>query len=634
MMLGTSYYPETYDPSVWRQDLALMKDTGLEAIRIFEFAWTTVERREGVYEWDWLDTFLDLCDEVGMKVILGTPTPTPPAWLAMQYPEIMSVRRDGTSRQWGGRRGMCNTSEIYRHFSVEIATKLAERYGQRKTVLGWQIDNELMGPCDKDDVLTECHCRACTFRFRTWLKARYATVEEVNQAWGLQYWNQEYGAWSEIETPRHHHCALGWIIDYTEFFSDMTAEFMKLQYDAIKPRVRPEQWVVTNSTGVMNIGFDHPKFSRLMDAGAWDNYLGCAGTPLPEVFTGLAHEMFRAATRKPFHILETSSSGISQPFLAECVARGAESILFWHWRCIPFGPENHADTLCHYDGTPKPGRLEAIRSFKQKIDAIPALPREMPRRETAFIYDQTNVRATRRLPNWRTCDYLTTLPKTYQPLWQHGVPVDVVPPLENLEDYKLVVIPSLQLIDEEIARHFSAYVRNGGVLWACAPFAQRDSHAKWLQDRSAWCRDMLGLEQIDTNGRGETRVEVSGGGGLVADKVEFKIEHSAHRIKPTTAEVLGTFVDGEYAGEAAVTVNRFGKGKAYFAACVSQSLGSWLMAQAVAAAGIASHDNPCDRLTVIPHLDGSGHWYLNYSDAVQDVENVRVPANDFVFVPG
>ena len=75
--------------------------------------------------------------------------------------------------------------------------------------------------------------------------------------------------------------------------------------------------MVTNSTGVMNIGMDHRKYSRLMDAGAWDSYPGCAGVNLPDTYTALAHDMFRSATFSPFHVMETGSSNIRPAFLAE-----------------------------------------------------------------------------------------------------------------------------------------------------------------------------------------------------------------------------------------------------------------------------------------------------------------------------
>jgi hypothetical protein len=120
----------------------------------------------------------------------------------------------------------------------------------------------------------------------------------------------------------------------------------------------------------------------------------------------------------------------------------------------------------------------------------------------------------------------------------------------------------------------------------------------------------------------------------VSGQREFGIDHGSQRIKPTTAKVLGTFVDGEYAGEPAVTVNAFGEGKVFFMACVSQPLGAWLMEQAVAEAGITSHANDCPDLSIIPHLSGQGTWYCNYSDVPQAIDGVTVPAHDFAFIPG
>jgi len=622
MKLGTSYYPELFDEDSWASDLRLMKETGIDIIRIFDFAWTTVESKEGVYDWSWLDRFLDLCTEVEMEVILCTPTATPPAWLHRQYPDIMGVRRDGTRRVFGGRRDVCNTSEVYRHYSVGIARRMAERYGQHKAVVAWQIDNELFG---NEDATTECHCEQCNYRFRVWLKERYATIEELNEAWGLRYWNQGFDIWGEVTTPQHDHCVDGWVIDYTEFFSDMIAEYMKLQYDMLKENISPDQWVFHNSTGVVNIGLDHRKYSRLMDAGAWDAYPTAAGTPLPDTFTGLAHEMFRSACDKPFHVLASPSQRIRHSFLSECFARGANSVLFWHWRCYPAGVENAVDTICHYDGRPKEDRINQIRDFKEKIKKIPPLPEALPKQETAFIYDVTNVRKTRRQTNWRNSNYLTTLPKTYYPLWQHGILVDVLAPRECLDGYKLVVVPGLQLIDKETSELFTEYVRNGGVMWVCAPFAQCDEHAKWLLDSDALVGEMLGINQLDPKARGESLVNVDGVG-------DFKVEHSSMLIEPTTATVLGRFTDGDYAGEAAVTVHSCGKGKVYFAACVSQTLGAWMMDQALAEAGIKGYDNDSEDLTIVPHLSGQGTWYCNHADTSQAIDGITVPANDFAFV--
>lgn len=79
--LGTCYYPEHWDEALWREDLSRMLACGIEVVRIAEFAWNKIEPAEGVYSYDFFDRFLDVAEEAGMKVIMGTPTATPPAWL-------------------------------------------------------------------------------------------------------------------------------------------------------------------------------------------------------------------------------------------------------------------------------------------------------------------------------------------------------------------------------------------------------------------------------------------------------------------------------------------------------------------------------------------------------------------------
>ena len=86
LTMGTCYYPEHWDKKLWADDLDRMKKAGISVIRIAEFAWSKVEPEEGVFTYDFFDEFLNLCSEKQMKVIFGTPTATPPAWLTEKYP--------------------------------------------------------------------------------------------------------------------------------------------------------------------------------------------------------------------------------------------------------------------------------------------------------------------------------------------------------------------------------------------------------------------------------------------------------------------------------------------------------------------------------------------------------------------
>ena len=42
VIMGTDYYPEHWDESLWAPDLDRMLETGIEVIRIAEFSWTSL----------------------------------------------------------------------------------------------------------------------------------------------------------------------------------------------------------------------------------------------------------------------------------------------------------------------------------------------------------------------------------------------------------------------------------------------------------------------------------------------------------------------------------------------------------------------------------------------------------------
>ena len=128
LTLGTCYYPEHWPKTMWREDLERMKKTGIEVIRIAEFAWSKIEPEEGVFTYEFFDEFLDLADEVGMKVIFCTPTATPPAWLTEKYPEVLNARMDGVLLRHGARRHYNYNSPVYQELSARITGKSASHY--------------------------------------------------------------------------------------------------------------------------------------------------------------------------------------------------------------------------------------------------------------------------------------------------------------------------------------------------------------------------------------------------------------------------------------------------------------------------------------------------------------------------
>ncbi|NCT11934.1 MAG: beta-galactosidase, partial [Rhodobacterales bacterium] len=128
--LGVCYYPEHWPEAQWAEDAARMAEAGLTWVRIGEFAWSRMEPRPGVLTFDWLDRAIATLGAAGLRVVLGTPTATPPKWVVEKHPDMLAVDAQGRPRGFGSRRHYCFSHQGYREESRRITRLLAERYGR------------------------------------------------------------------------------------------------------------------------------------------------------------------------------------------------------------------------------------------------------------------------------------------------------------------------------------------------------------------------------------------------------------------------------------------------------------------------------------------------------------------------
>ena len=196
MQLGVCYYPEHWPETVWAEDAQRMRDMGVSIVRIAEFAWSRIEPEPGRFDWAWLDRAIETLHAQGLKLVMCTPTATPPKWLVDAHPEILPVGADGRVRGFGSRRHYCFSSPVYRLESQRITRAIGERYGQHPAVVAWQTDNEY--GCH-DTVLS--YSEAARQGFRRWLHTRYGTIDALNTAWGTVFWSQELRHFGEVELP-------------------------------------------------------------------------------------------------------------------------------------------------------------------------------------------------------------------------------------------------------------------------------------------------------------------------------------------------------------------------------------------------------------------------------------------------
>ena len=213
---GGDYNPEQWPRAIWREDVRLMKEAGVDLVTVGVFSWAELEPTEGTYDFGWLHEVLDLLGEAGIGVDLATPTTAPPPWLTTRYPDVLPVDSKGTRYSHGSRQQFCVCNPTYRMFAKQVVARLVSEVGGHPAVEMWHINNEYA--CH----VPYCYCAHHAAAFRAWLASRYGSIEEVNEAWGTVFWSQRYSELAEVLPPRltPSFSNPGQELDYCQFSND------------------------------------------------------------------------------------------------------------------------------------------------------------------------------------------------------------------------------------------------------------------------------------------------------------------------------------------------------------------------------------------------------------------------------
>ncbi|ESP86796.1 beta-D-galactosidase [Candidatus Halobonum tyrrellensis G22] len=553
-----------------------MAETGIEYVRMAEFAWNRIEPEPGTYDFEWLEEAVELIGERGMQVVLCTPTATPPKWLVDEYPSIRQETRDGTPKEFGSRRHYCFNSPAYRDESRRIIEAVASRFADNEYVVGWQTDNEF--GCHET---THCYCDDCQSAFQSWLEEKYGSIADLNESWGNAFWSQEYASFAEIDLPgptpaqeQHHPSRL---LDYDRFASDSVAEYNRLHTELL--RQANEEWFLTH-----NFMGDFPSIDAFdvtedLDFAAWDCYPALVTQQAPDTpdpssergaelarvgdpdVVGMNHALYRGVSDGPFWSMETQSGDIRAfPYAPEpadgmvrlwshqAAAHGCDTVSYFRWQRCRFGQEQYWGALNNYDGSPDRGLPEA-RQVAEEFDDLPDL--DAPSGDVAMLVDYESLWAFDSELHTPEYDYWGHLRAYYRALRARGVTVDLVPTDRNLTDYEALIAPSLHLVDEELAERLAGYAADGGELLLTARSAMKDEHHK-LRDELAPgpLSDALGarIVQHESLSPGSEMRTTYGG-----ETYEYRTW--AEWLTAEDATVVGRHSSGVATGEPAVVLN-------------------------------------------------------------------------------
>ena len=461
--LGVCYYPEHWPEEMWAKDAADMMAAGIRWVRIGEFAWSRMEAVPGHLTLEWLDRAIDVLGTAGLKVVLGTPTATPPRWMIDKHPDMVAVDEHGAPRKFGSRRHYCFSHKGYLEESARITRILAERYGQNPHVAAWQTDNEY-----------GCHDTIISYSdpaksaFREWCKARYKTIENLNEAWGNIFWSMEYFSFDQIDLPNltvtepnpaH-------VLAFRRFSSDQVVVFNQVQAKILKAHT--DVPLIHNYMGRI-LEFDHFDVGEDLDIASWDSYpIGFLsdrleasdahkarylrqGDPDMQAFH---HDLYRAVGKGRWWVMEQQPGpvnwapynpaplpGMVALWSLEAFAHGAEVVSYFRWRQAPFAQEQMHAGLQTPDGHEAPGMDEA-RAVAGVLEKL--TPQETAQAEVALVFDYPSDWAWHTQPQGAGFDYFRLAFSAYRGLRRAGLSVDIVSAsCRDFSGYKAVFAPGV-----------------------------------------------------------------------------------------------------------------------------------------------------------------------------------------------
>ena len=475
------------------------------------------------------------------------------------------------------RHNHCPTSPVYRAKVRAANEALASRYGRHPALAFWHVSNEYNG---------ECRCPLCLAAFRDWLRARYGSLEALNEAWWTGFWAHAYSDWSQIACIDD--SVDGLVLDWKRFVTHQTADFLRAEAEPLR-RLAPGVPVTTNLMGFYE-GLDYMRLARELDVVSWDNYPQYHERPGETerlaAMTGLAHDYMRSLKPgRPFLMMESSPGPVNwyhhnrllrpgQHRLKslQAVAHGSDSVQYFQIRKGRGGAEKFHGAVIDHEGSERPRMFKEVAQVGHDLEALRPVLGAATKSEVGIIAD------------WESCWHLQVangpigavkgdastngLPH-YLPYWRRGINVDILNGDSALDGYKVVIAPALFMLRDGFAERVEKFVEAGGTFIAT-----------WLTgivNETGLCfrggfpgtlRKVLGIwaEETDYLYEDETNEAMFADGNYLGATGRSTLKTVCDVVHLEGAEAIATYGHDFYAGTPVITRNVFGKGQAIYIA--------------------------------------------------------------------
>jgi beta-galactosidase len=645
VLYGVAYYneympqdtPDAQDRRL-EKDVAMMKAAGLTVVRMGESTWSLWEPEDGRFEYAWMDRVVDAMGKAGIKVILGTPTYSLPAWMAHQHPEILVKRiPDGmfggpaAETAYGLRQNMDTDSPAFRFYAERLIRHIVAHYKNNPTVIGWQLDNETSsyGAANSD----------VQIGFQHYLEKKFVTPEALSKAWFLNYWGEDLHRWEDLPA-RDGTISTGYKLEWTRWNQMRVTDFLHWQSVLVRECAGARQFVTTDYGGMMHYDVNEEAVGDSLDIIANNVYHGTQDH-FDGSFQALQGDFSRSLKHANFLITETNaqtigwtSQGQFPPYDGQMrqdvytqLSNGANMVEYWHWASIAGGQETYWKGVLSHDLEPNRAYAEVSRTAHELEKIGPHLVGLKIKPEVAILWSRDSANAIGFMPyggavparSWTgTPDgYVSLVQQMHHALYDLNVPADFVfPETADFSAYKLLIVPALYIADDALLQRIADYVKQGGhvVMTFKSGFANENSTVRWVRAPGP-LREAAGINYQEFSSlekplalKGDPLH--AGAANQVSYWAEFlQLEHA----KPLA------FYDHPFFGQwPAITENQFGAGSLiYEGTYLSDAMQTAILRQSLEKLNLSGPDQQLPAAVHVQHgvnrLGKQLHYYFNYS---------------------
>lgn len=582
MPIGSYYYPEQWPHKDWERDIKKMAEVGFNFTHFGEFDWAFIEPEEGKFDFAWIDEAVQLAYQNGVKVVMCTSSPTPPAWLEEKHPEVLMVNENGITMQHGSRQQISWSSPVYRQYVSKMVEALAKHFANDKRIWGWQIDNEPShyGLYDYSPAAQES--------FRKWVENKYkGNIDTLNDTWGTAFWSIRYNNFKQIRIPNAKELVAQpsphAVLDFKRFSADEINDFLGMQYKILRKYISPDQWITTNlmpefaPTDPSRItSLDFNTYTKYLVAG-YDKGTGPQGFRMGSATSiSFANDLFRAQNGVT-GVMELQPGqvnwgkfnpqpmpGVVRMWIWHAFAGGNKFVCNYRFKQPLLGGEQYHYGIIGPDGvTPSTSGVEYIKvinelkQIKKDYDPNAKIPADYAARRTAVLYNADNRWEEDNQPQTYQWDFMQHLMKYYKALKEFGAPVDVITEDKDFSKYPVMVAPSYELLDAHLVERWKTYVQNGGHLVLTTRTGQKNRNAKiWEMKWQQPIYDLIGAkipfyDLMPDTVKGTVKMGLK----------NYVWNNWADVIDPMPGtSVWASYSNQYYAGKAAVVSRKLGKG--------------------------------------------------------------------------